>query len=317
MKKINECAPLEEVTLIVRLSDLNIKKTTTNVDYASMIAYDGETKIEAKIWKFTDDIREKLVNGEVYIAKGRMKDYQGKLQFNITDIRLVDSSDNVNLDDFYDKAKMSDEELKREINNYFKKIDNDILKGIVSVILKKHLDKFFLYPAAVTMHHNYYYGLAYHTYSMLHLSDVYLEQYPFINKDLVYAGIILHDIGKIVELSGPKGTEYTKEGKLLGHISIGANEVYAVSCNLGYEKTEEVINLLHIILTHHGELEFGSPKEPLTAEALLVHLLDFSDSRLASLENEISKTNLGEYTAPLSAFDRKSFYVANIKNNKL
>ena len=115
-----------------------------------------------------------------------------------------------------------------------------------------------------------------------------------------------------MELSGPKGTEYTKLGKLLGHISIGANEIYASAIDLGLEKTEEVINLLHIILSHHGQLEYGSPKEPLTAEAELIHLLDFGDSRMASLEKEVVKTKKGEYTSPITAFDRKSFYIPDI-----
>lgn len=313
MKKIKECSALEEVELILRLSDVQIKKTTTNVDYASMIAFDGTDKIEAKIWKFTDDLKSKLVSGEVYVVNGRMKDYQGKLQLNILDIRLVDENDNVDLNDFYEKAKISKEDLAKDINDYFQKIQNIHLKNITSVLLKKHLDDFFEYPAAVTMHHNYYSGLAYHTYSMLKLSDVYLNLYPFLNKDLVYSGIILHDLGKLIELSGPKGTEYTKAGKLLGHISIGANEIYANACDLGIEKTEEILNLLHIILSHHGELEYGSPKEPLTAEAELIHLLDYSDSRMASLENEVLKTNKGEYTSPISAFDRHVFYIPNIK----
>ena len=312
-RRINTCAPLEEVTLILRLSDVQIKKTNTNVDYASMIAYDGYDKIEAKIWKFTDELREKLISGEVYEVKGRMKDYQGKLQLNITDIRQVDENDDVDLDAFYEKAKLSSEELAKRINEYYAKIKNDYLKQITSVLLKKHYKAFFEYPAAVTMHHNYFSGLAYHTYSMLKLSDRFLELYPFINSDLVYSGIILHDLGKIMELSGPKGTEYTKAGKLLGHISIGANEVYATSCELGIEKTEEILNLLHIILSHHGELEYGSPKEPTTPEAELVHLLDFADSRMASLELEVTKTNKGQYTNPLNAFERRSFYIPDIE----
>ncbi len=312
MKKISECMPLEEVELVLRLSDVQIKKTTTNADYASMLAFDGESKIEAKMWKFTDELKEKLVSGEVYFVSGRMKDYQGKLQLNISDIRLVTEKDDVDLDSFYERAKLSSDELKQKINYYFKKIDNEYLQNITSVLLKKYINDFFDYPAAVTMHHNYISGLAYHTYSMLTLSDTYLKLYPFLNKDLVYAGIILHDLGKIMELSGVKGTEYTLQGKLLGHISIGANEIYATAVSLGIEKTEEVLNLLHIILSHHGEMEYGSPKEPQTPEAELVHLLDFSDSRMASLEGEVLKTNKGNFTNTINAFDRKSFYVPNI-----
>ena len=312
LKKIKDCLASEDVQLVLRLSDIQIKKTTTEADYASMIGFDGERKIDAKIWKFTDDIKEKLVNGEVYLVSGKMKEYQGKLQINITDIRPVTKYDNIDLQDFYEKAKYNGEELAKFINEYYIKIDNQILKDIVRTVLKRNYNEFFEYPAAVTMHHNYFYGLAYHTYSMLKLSDVYLDLYPFINKSLVYAGIILHDIGKVMELSGAKGTEYTKAGKLIGHISLGANQIYAVSKELGYEDKEEVLNLIHIILSHHGQLEYGSPKEPLTPEAELIHLLDFSDSRLASLEPEIKKVEKGEFTAPISAFDKKNFYVPDL-----
>ena len=227
MKKISELLSSnnEEVELILRLSDVNIKKTSSGDDYASMLGFDGVDKIEAKIWSFTDELREILVNGEVYKVSARTKLYQSRTQLNILGLQRVTEEEGYDLSIFYETAKLSSEELAKNINGYFMKIDNKILKLIVSIILKKHFDDFFNYPAAVSMHHNYFSGLAYHTYSMLKLSDAYLELYPFINKDLVYSGIILHDLGKIIELSGPKGTEYTKKGKLLGHITLGVNEI--------------------------------------------------------------------------------------------
>ncbi len=318
MKKISDLVSSnnEEVELLLRLSDVNIKKTSSGDDYASMIGFDGMDKIEAKIWSFNDEFKELLVNGEVYKVKARTKQYQNRTQINILAIEQVLENDGYDLSMFYEKAKFSSDELAKKINEYFMKINNQTLKTVVSVLLKKHFNDFFNYPAAVSMHHNYFSGLAYHTYSMLKLSDAYLELYPFINKDLVYSGIILHDLGKIVELSGPKGTEYTKKGKLLGHISLGANEVTSVSTELGLEDTEEVINLLHIILSHHGQLEYGSPKEPATPEAALIHFLDYNDSRLAALEPEVNKTNKGEYTQPIAPFDRRIFYIPDIKSDK-
>lgn len=312
MKKIKDYAPLDDATLVVRLSDVQIKKTTANTDYASLLAFDGSDTIEAKIWNFTDEIRDKLKSGEVYVAVGRMKEYQGKMQFNITDIRMVTDDDDIDLSAFYEYAKLNVSDLQNQIEGYVTKINNPILKEITVKILKKYYVNFYWYPAAVNMHHNYYSGLAYHVYSMLKLSDCYLSLYPYLNKDLVYAGIILHDIGKLVELSGPKGTEYTKEGKLLGHITIGANEIYAMALSLNYQNTEEYINLNHIILSHHGQLEYGSPKEPATPEALLIHFLDFADSKLAALEKEVAKVNRGENTGPITALDRRIFYLPKI-----
>ena len=314
MKKIIDLTTSnnEEVELILKLSNIVVKKTTSGDDYASMIGFDGDEKIEAKIWSFSDELKQVLVSGEVYKVLARTKQYQNRTQLNILSLEKV-SSDEYDLSMFYEYAKMTGDELAKQINGYFMKIDNKILKSVVSVLLKKYFNEFFEYPAAVSMHHNYYSGLAYHTYSMLKLSDAYLELYPFLNKDLVYSGIILHDVGKIIELSGPKGTEYTKKGNLLGHISLGANEIYKVSVDLGVEDTEEIVNLLHVVLSHHGQLEYGSPKEPLTAEATLIHFLDYNDSRLATLENEVNKTPKGDYTQQIPAFDRRSFYIPNIK----
>lgn len=312
MKKIKDFTFGSDVEgLVVRLSDVHIRKTTTGADYASMLAYDGFDLIEAKIWSFSDDIKNKLINGEVYSVCGKFKDYQGKMQLNITNIEIV-ADEEMDKSIFYERAKMGTEALKEVILEYVDDIDNNILKEVTSTILNRYYTPFFSYPAAVSMHHNYISGLAYHTYSMLCLAKTYINLYPFLNKDLVYAGIILHDVGKVVELSGPKGTEYTFEGRLIGHISIGSNIVYATARDLGYEHSEEVTLLNHIILSHHGELEFGSPKEPLLPEALVIHLVDLSDSKLAALDKEFTKIKKGEFTQGLSQFDRKSFYYPNI-----
>lgn len=313
MKKIKDFSPQEEATLVCRLSDVQIRKTTTNADYASFLVYDGVETIEGKIWNFTDALRETLKSGEVYVASGRMKDYQGKMQFNINELRLVTEEDGIDLSAFYEYASISIEELQNKIETYIANIQNPIIRDLTVALVKKYYVNFFWYPAAVNMHHNYYSGLAYHTYSMLQLSEAYLKLYSFVNRDLVVAGIILHDLGKLVELSGPKGTEYTKEGKLLGHISIAANEIHQVAVQMGVDKSEEAINLMHVVLAHHGQMEYGSPKEPMTPEALLVHFLDLTDSKMAALEKEVQKVNKGEYTSPVLSFDRRIFYIPDIK----
>ena len=297
--------------LVVRLSDVHIKKTTTQVDYASMIAFDGYDTIEAKIWNFTDELRNKLISGEVYRTTGRFKDYQGKIQLNITDIEIV-ADEEMDKSIFYEHAKLNTQVLQENIIEYISDIKNPILKDVTTTIINRYYTPFFNYPAAVSMHHNYISGLAFHTYSMLNLAKGFLNLYSFLNRDLIYAGIILHDIGKVIELSGAKGTEYTFEGKLLGHISIASNIIYATARDLGYEHSEEVTLLNHIILSHHGELEYGSPKEPMIPEALVIHLVDLSDSKMAALDKEFSKITKGEFSQQLSQFDRKSFYFPKI-----
>ena len=314
---IKEYSIGDKANMILRFSDVQIRKTTSNADYASLLGYDGKDLIEVKIWSLPPEKKEILKNGEVYFTSGTIKDYQGKMQYNISDFSLVTEGE-VDLSQFYEYAKISANELQKEIIEYTNKISNNKIKEIVVKLLKEHYRDYFLHPAAVTMHHNYFSGLAYHVYSMLVLSDTYLMHYPFLNKDLVYSGIIIHDIGKVVELSGGKGAEYTKTGNLLGHISIGCNLVYKAAVELGYEDSDEALALQHIVLSHHGVNEYGSPKEPMIAEAVLIYLLDYSDSRMAALEKEYKNVDemKGGYTNPLPAFDRKMFYVPNISNEE-
>ncbi len=311
---IKNCNIGDKVTLVLRFSDIQIRKTTSNADYASLIGYDGKDLIDVKIWSLPVEKKEMLKNGEVYLATGTIKDYQGKMQLNVNDFRIIEEGE-MDLSSFYEYAKLDVDELQKRIISYTQKIENIIIKEIVVTLLKEHYNDYFLHPAAVTMHHNYFSGLAYHVYSMLVLSDTYLNHYPFLNRDLVYAGIIVHDIGKVYELSSGKGAEYTKMGNLIGHISIGCNLIYKASCDLGYQNTDEALALQHIVLAHHGINEYGSPKEPLMAEAVLIYLLDFSDSRMAALEKEYKDIEemKGGYTNPLPAFERKMFYIPNIK----
>lgn len=317
--KIKDFSPKDSASLYLRLTDIQYKKTNANAEYASMLGFDGTDLIEVKLWRMNEDDKEKLINGEVYYLTGTMKDYQGKMQFNVSEYRKVDDTDNIDLDEFYEKAKLSSDELEKLIFSYIDKIDNEIIKNLITRLISMNAINFFNYPAAMTMHHNYYSGLAYHIYSMLKAAERYLEIYPYLNKSLVYGGIIIHDLGKLVELSGPKGTEYTKVGNLLGHIPIGYSMIEKAAISMGVDDTEEVLALKHILLSHHGLLEYGSPKEPLIAEAMLIYLLDYADSRLAALEKEVEVTPRGSYTNPISALDKKSFYVPNIdkdNNNK-
>lgn len=311
--KIKDFNPKDKASLYLRLTDIQFRKTTANDDYGSMIGFDGTDLIDVKFWRLREEDKENLINGEVYFLTGTMKDYQGKMQFNVTEYRRVTAEDEINLDEFYEKAKLSGEELEKLIFGYIDKIDNQIIRNLITRIISLYAKDFFNYPAAMTMHHNYYSGLAYHVYSMLRASDAYLEIYPYLNRSLVYGGIILHDIGKLVELSGPKGTEYTKLGNLIGHIPIGFSIIEKAATSMGIDETEEVLALKHIMLSHHGLLEYGSPKEPLIPEAMLIFLIDYTDSRLAALEKEVESTEKGTYTNPIFALERKSFYIPDIE----
>ncbi|NLB85308.1 MAG: metal-dependent phosphohydrolase, partial [Acholeplasmataceae bacterium] len=166
---------------------------------------------------------------------------------------------------------------------------------------------FYLHPAATKFHHAYIGGLAHHTYTMLKMVDQFVDIYPFLNKDLLNGGIILHDISKIKEMTGVDG-EYTKEGLLIGHIVMQTIEIFDVAKELGYQDFEEVLLLEHMIVSHHGQLNFGSPKRPQIAEALALWFFDTIDSKFSVLENEIKLTKENDFTTNIAVIDKTRFY---------
>ena len=224
MVKIHECNIGDKVTMALKFQNLQIKKTISNADYASIVGFDSIELINAKIWNLPQEKKDLLENGKIYICEGVIKDYQGKKQLNISDFREALDGE-VEYDDFFEYAPLNKNELQTKISGFINKIKNEKIKAIVLKTLKRYVNDYFEYPAAVTIHHNYISGLAYHTYSMLILSESYLKLYSYLNSDLVYAGIILHDIGKVKELSGSRGPNYTKEGNLLGHIALTIHQI--------------------------------------------------------------------------------------------
>ena len=198
-------------------------------------------------------------------------------------------------------------EYQNYIEESIEAIENNIIKEITKEIYNKYKNDFLEYPAATKFHHAYKHGLVLHTYNVLRLGHAYIDIYGNINKDLVTAGIILHDIMKIKEIA-KDSSEYTVEGKLIGHISLASNELIKCATLKGYQDTEEVMILNHIILSHHGEGEYGSPKEPQVLEALIVHLSDLADAKIIPSIEALEKIKTGEYTEQIFVNDRNKFY---------
>ncbi len=209
---------------------------------------------------------------------------------------------------FYTCTDRSIVGMKKTLEKYLKSIDNKIIKDIVNSLYKLYENKFLVYPAATKFHHAYIGGLLFHTLSMLELCDKYVEIYPTLDRNYLVGGIILHDIMKIEEFESPVSSDYSLEGQLLGHLVMGAIEIDKIANKLNYSDKEEVLVLKHILISHHGQLAFGSPKKPMTKEALLIWYLDSIDSKLRVLEEEIQKVDEGEFTNNIMVLDRSRFY---------
>ena len=257
-------------------------------------------------------------NAAVGIAIGLVYDFEYKVfegervSYWVTSFEAVESFETLKKDEvlrnFYPSSPISIEEAKGELESYINKIDNKIVREITINLINKYEDKIFVYPAATKMHHAYIGGLAHHFLGMLKIGDSFITNYPYLNKDYIYAGIILHDIGKIVELTGPVNTEYTVAGQLLGHLVIGAMEINQEAIRLGYENTDEVLHLCHLLVSHHGVPQFGSAKKPMTAEAWALWYIDTIDSKFRVLGEELAQTNNKDFTAPIGVLDRSKVY---------
>ncbi len=216
------------------------------------------------------------------------------------------------LKNFYPATSESIEDLIKYIEKALESIQNKNIKALTEAILNPLKDKFFLYPAATKFHHAYIGGIAHHTVSMLKLMEGFLKNYPFLNRDLLTSGIILHDLFKVEELTDYKDPSYSRDGKLLGHISLGAQAIYKASYELELGDSEERVLLEHMVLTHHYYGHFGSPKKPNLAEALALHFIDNMDAKFVVLGEALAQTEEGTFTNSLNIIDKERFYKPKI-----
>lgn len=274
--------------------------------YLSMTLQDETGSIDAKLWNASEEQVNTLVKGVLVQIKGDVIKYNDDRQMKIIKIHVLSNEEKDKIR-FLKQAPLSGQYLITEIKNFLEKIDNMKLYQLVNTLFEENIDKLTIYPAASKNHHEYVSGLAYHTYGMLKLAESFCNIYPTLNKDLLYAGIILHDLGKTVELSGPVVPEYTLEGKLLGHISI-SNAMIKETADRLHIEGEEVTLLQHMILSHHGKNEFGSPVLPQVKEAEILYLIDNIDARMAMLDKALETVEPGSYTKRIFSLENRAFY---------
>ncbi len=303
------------VELLALVVDCKVKQTVNGTPYYGLTISDGEDNADARIWSVSlasNLASGEIENGNIYKITVKVNDYAGKNQIIINKIEDVDLS-TIDVTTFFKTAPVDIQIIKDKIYDKINGIKNPIIKKIVEDLLLPRMDGFLMHQAAVVMHHNYLGGLAYHVYSMLNISEKVLENYPALNPDLLTAGILIHDLGKMEEITSDKSPSYSKEGNLLGHIVIGLRLLDEVVRANGFSGTEEALALEHMIIAHHGELEYGSPKEPLIMEAHALYLIDYMDAKLAGANDFVAKTPKGSSTSPIPSLGKKVLYVPKIK----
>ena len=218
------------------------------------------------------------------------------------------SEDEYNLEDFVISSDHSEVERRSLTQSLIDSIQNDVYRKLVIGMLSYVGDKFFTFPAASKIHHGWKGGLSDHSLSMATLADELCKHYPQLDRDLLVSAALIHDVGKTAELSGPVTTEYTLEGKLEGHISLANAWLNEVSEKLGVQEREETVLMHHMILSHHGKMEYGSPVAPMIIEAEALYLIDNMDARLTSLKMALDAIKPGTWTSRMFQFENRQFY---------
>ncbi|CAH0418606.1 3'-5' exoribonuclease YhaM family protein [Periweissella ghanensis] len=299
----------EQMNIPVLLKEVVNRTAKNGKAYLAIIFEDKSGEMDGMYWGVTPTEIQTFVPGTVVQLHATRQMYRGKPQLKVANIKAVTAESKLQPSDFIATAPIRRQRMETEINQVLFSITNPEWNRIVRYLLQKHHDQFYSYPAAKKNHHSYTGGLAYHTLSIVRLAQGIVPLYPQINQGLLLAGALLHDIGKTIELSGPVSTSYTVAGNLLGHIAIADAEIVLAVKDLQLdENSESILALRHVVLAHHGLLEYGSPVRPALLEAEVLHQLDELDASIEMFTHTVEQTEPGKFSDRVYALDKRMIY---------
>lgn len=304
---VNGLVPNEPVTTLFLVTHKEIRQKKTGEPYLSMILADRTGEIEAKMWDNVAEVMDVFDRDDFVKVKGLAQPYQNRSQFTVYKLRRLEEHE-VEATDYFPCSKRDPEEMFGELRGVIDSLGNPHLRNLLNAIFanERTARLFKRAPAAKTIHHAYLGGLLEHVLSLCSLCRAMAAHYAGIDLDLLLAAAVLHDIGKIEELNYERSFSYSTPGQLLGHIVMGIQLVDENVRSLPDFPPKLRLLLEHMILSHHGELEFGSPKVPVFLEALLFHHLDNLDSKMEAMRVcvERDKQVDNEFTGWNSALER-------------
>lgn len=306
-KQVKDFKEGERINTQLLISQLVRGTTNSGSPYLSLVLQDSTKSIEAKLWDVKPELEKQLEVGKVYEFDIEVIKYKNNLQAKVLKVLPLPQAD-IDMELFVFKSPVAKDVLRNNIQEGISMINNENIAKIVSGALNFYSNNVYEYPAAAKIHHNFIGGLATHTSGMIKVAAALCTIYPEIDRDYLLAGVIIHDLGKIEELSSPVVTEYTKEGKLLGHISIMDARLLQIGKDLGLEDSEELLILRHMVLSHHGQFEYGSPVRPETLEAEILNLVDNIDAKVNTISKALDEIKQGEFTPKIFALDNRVFY---------
>jgi 3'-5' exoribonuclease len=287
------------------------RSTKQGAPYIALTLGDRTGQIEARIW---DDVEvQPFESGDVVAVKGQVCRFNEKLQIKVEKIRRADDRDigRYGLSDFVPQSERDVEAMWAELEAWNASFTDPHLRSLLEAFLRDREIAADLReaPAAKGLHHAWIGGLLEHILSLMGICDLAARHYPSVNRDLLLTGVVLHDIGKLRELSWGTSFEYTLEGQLLGHITIGIGMIEEKIASIPDFPAAKRILVEHLVLSHHGKYEFGSPKLPMTPEAILLHYLDDLDAKMQTTAAEFRRAEAngrlpGELTEWVRSMER-------------
>ena len=300
--------------LLVRGAEKKTDKN--NRAYLDLNLTDRTGEINCKVWNLGSDAAVPA-GGSVIWVRGTVQEYNGRLQMRVEQWRQAEENDPVEMNQLMPAAPKSAADMRKEIAEVVDAFESEELKKLVLEMLDMAGEQLDYFPAAQRMHHAERSGLLHHTTDMLKLARTAAEIYD-LNRDLLYAGVILHDLGKIDELKSDRSgnvSDYTRDGQLLGHLVRGITNL-----NRAAEKTgvhgETVVLLEHMLLSHHGEEIYGSPKPPMFPEAEALRWIDMMDARMNTIKGVFDKTPEGAFSEKAYSLERRIYHPHYPKNGK-
>ncbi|KRM23927.1 3'-5' exoribonuclease YhaM family protein [Latilactobacillus graminis] len=299
----------ENLDLFVLIKTADVRIAKNGKQFIAFTFQDQSGQIGGKYWDASDEEVAKYTAGQVIHLQGKRELYQSNPQIKIFKLRLTTADEPQTVEQFVPKAPVQVSEMQDEFGKVLFEITNPNWQRLVRHLMQKYQTEFFSFPAAKTNHHAFSGGLAYHTLSMLRLAKTIAAQYPQIDEALLFAGVILHDLGKTLELSGPVSTEYTVRGNLIGHIVLVDEEIVRACDTLKIDvNAEDMLLLRHVVLAHHGLMEYGSPVRPQVLEAEVLHQIDELDASITMMTQSLQHAETGRFTERLFAMDGRRFY---------
>lgn len=314
VKKIEEFQVNDKIDGYFIIKEAECRTAINSKKYLDFTIADKTGEINAKYWNYKDGDEEIYKASTLIKIRGSVTQWQNSVQFKIDRIRLTNENDNVDISDFVPSAPYPADEMYNVLEEYISKINNKDIKGIVQTIIDDNKNKIMHFPAAKKNHHSIRSGLLFHTVTMLRAGEKLCEVYTYLNKDLLYGGIILHDLAKMEEMDSDElgiVSDYTVEGHLLGHIVQGIKNIEVAALSIGADK-EITMLLEHMVLSHHYEAEFGSPKKPMFPEAQVLHFLDVMDASLYDMHKASKETKRGNLSDPIWSLDKRRVYNPNV-----